>query len=77
MENFLQNTLYKSDHFVENLSRKQYYNVLQRCKSDPIILEDEGKKEQFLSLLTQQFFVFATEGRYRSASFKGSGKKEK
>lgn len=40
----MQNTLYRSDHFVDYLSRKQYCNVLQRCKTD-LILEDEGQKE--------------------------------
>lgn len=38
-----QNTLSQTI-FVNNLSRKQYYNVLQGCKTD-LILADEGKKE--------------------------------
>lgn len=67
----MQNTLYRSDHFVDYVSRNQYCNVLQRCKTD-LILEDEGQKEP---VLRQQFFVFATEGRYRSAIFNVSGKK--
>lgn len=65
------------DHFVNNLSRKHYYNVLQGWKTD-LILKDEGKKEPAPFLfLRQQFFVFATEGRYRSAIFKVSVKKRK